>query len=185
MLPDFGFGIAESRDRTGRTQSLPLPVPTCNPGRRCLYYLVLSNRKTIIFKETVTFGKLYDFYDRIRTFNPEPELINEKRCERFSSNRSGVYEGGSGMIFKRLEYTVALGVAIALIRRVGVIFWTAVGTRYFARAGSFARGPQGFKTRGRYFGPGIMSLGCLTPGTHAPCVQDRASDLDISIIIWS
>jgi uncharacterized membrane protein YbhN (UPF0104 family) len=39
----------------------------------------------------------------------------------------GVYEGGSGMIFKRLEYTVALGVAIALIRRVGVIFWTAVG----------------------------------------------------------
>ena len=39
----------------------------------------------------------------------------------------GVYEGGSGMIFKRLGYTVALGVAIALIRRVAILFWTAVG----------------------------------------------------------
>lgn len=39
----------------------------------------------------------------------------------------GVYEGGSGMIFKRLGYTVALGVAIALIRRVAILFWTAIG----------------------------------------------------------
>lgn len=39
----------------------------------------------------------------------------------------GVYEGGNGMIFKRLGYTVALGVAIALVRRIGILFWTAVG----------------------------------------------------------
>lgn len=39
----------------------------------------------------------------------------------------GVYEGGSGMIFQRVGYTAALGVAIALVRRAGVIFWTGAG----------------------------------------------------------
>ena len=39
----------------------------------------------------------------------------------------GVYEGGNGIILRSLGYTVAIGVALALVRRGAILFWAAVG----------------------------------------------------------
>jgi hypothetical protein len=39
----------------------------------------------------------------------------------------GVYEGGNGIILRSLGYTVAIGVALALVRRGATLFWAAVG----------------------------------------------------------
>lgn len=39
----------------------------------------------------------------------------------------GIYEGGNGVILRALGYTTATGVALALVRRGGILFWTLVG----------------------------------------------------------
>lgn len=39
----------------------------------------------------------------------------------------GVYEGGNGVILKTLGYATATGVALALVRRGAILFWTLVG----------------------------------------------------------
>lgn len=39
----------------------------------------------------------------------------------------GVYEGGNGIILKIFGYTTATGVALALVRRGAIFFWTFVG----------------------------------------------------------
>ena len=39
----------------------------------------------------------------------------------------GAYEGGNGLIFSLLGYTAGAGVALALVRRGGILFWTLVG----------------------------------------------------------
>ena len=39
----------------------------------------------------------------------------------------GVYEGGNGLILKTLGFTTAVGVALALVRRGSIIFWTFIG----------------------------------------------------------
>jgi hypothetical protein len=39
----------------------------------------------------------------------------------------GVYEGGNGVILNVLGYTTAAGVALALLRRSAILFWTFVG----------------------------------------------------------
>ena len=39
----------------------------------------------------------------------------------------GVYEGGNGLILQTLGYTVAVGVALALVRRGAILFSTMIG----------------------------------------------------------
>ncbi|HYY43094.1 MAG TPA: ABC transporter permease, partial [Pyrinomonadaceae bacterium] len=39
----------------------------------------------------------------------------------------GVYEGGTGVILHTLGYAAATGVTLGLVRKAGMIFWTAVG----------------------------------------------------------
>ena len=39
----------------------------------------------------------------------------------------GVYEGGNGMVLRLLGFTTAIGVALALVRRGAMLFWTLVG----------------------------------------------------------
>lgn len=45
----------------------------------------------------------------------------------FIPGNLGVYEGGSAVIFLALGYTGAAGVALALVRRGGILFWTFFG----------------------------------------------------------
>ena len=39
----------------------------------------------------------------------------------------GVYETGNGIILRTLGYTTAVGVALAIVRKAAIIFWTAIG----------------------------------------------------------
>jgi putative ABC transport system permease protein len=39
----------------------------------------------------------------------------------------GVYEGGTGVILRTLGYATAIGVALALVRKAAIIFWTVIG----------------------------------------------------------
>jgi putative ABC transport system permease protein len=39
----------------------------------------------------------------------------------------GVYEGGTEVILQTLGYAAATGVALALVRKAGIVFWTTVG----------------------------------------------------------
>src|SRR5207248_9992889 len=39
----------------------------------------------------------------------------------------GVYERGNGIILRTLGYTTAIGVAVAIVRKAAVIFWTVIG----------------------------------------------------------
>ena len=39
----------------------------------------------------------------------------------------GAYEGGNGLIFTLLGYAAGAGVALALVRRGGILFWTFIG----------------------------------------------------------
>jgi putative ABC transport system permease protein len=39
----------------------------------------------------------------------------------------GVYEGGTEVILRALGFAVATGVALALVRKAGIVFWTSIG----------------------------------------------------------
>lgn len=39
----------------------------------------------------------------------------------------GVYETGNGIILRTLGYTTAIGVALAIVRKAAIVFWTAIG----------------------------------------------------------
>ncbi len=40
----------------------------------------------------------------------------------------GIYEGGNGVILRTLGYATATGVALALVRRGAILFWTFIGS---------------------------------------------------------
>src|SRR5207247_8151629 len=39
----------------------------------------------------------------------------------------GVYETGNGIILRTLGYATATGVALAIVRKAAIIFWTIIG----------------------------------------------------------
>ena len=39
----------------------------------------------------------------------------------------GVYETGNGIILRTLGYTTAIGVALAIVRKAAIVFWTVIG----------------------------------------------------------
>lgn len=51
----------------------------------------------------------------------------------FIPGNLGVYEGGAAVIFHTLGYASATGVALALVRRGAILFWTFVGLLILAR----------------------------------------------------
>src|SRR5205085_9711127 len=44
----------------------------------------------------------------------------------------GVYETGNGIILRTLGYTTAIGVALAIVRKAAIIFWTVIGVLILA-----------------------------------------------------
>ncbi|PWT89543.1 MAG: hypothetical protein C5B55_11230 [Blastocatellia bacterium] len=48
-------------------------------------------------------------------------------CFAFVPGTIGVYEGGTGVVLKTLGYTAAAGVALALVRKAAIVFWTSLG----------------------------------------------------------
>src|SRR2546429_9939056 len=39
----------------------------------------------------------------------------------------GVYETGNGIILRTLGYTAAIGVALGIVRKASIVFWTIIG----------------------------------------------------------
>jgi hypothetical protein len=58
---------------------------------------------------------------------------------KFVPMRLGVDEAGTGLLANVLGYTTATGVTMALVRKVRVLFWTAIGVALLARRGLSAR----------------------------------------------
>jgi hypothetical protein len=58
---------------------------------------------------------------------------------KFIPMRLGVDEAGTALLANVLGYTTATGVTMALVRKVRVLFWTAVGVALLARRGFGAR----------------------------------------------
>jgi hypothetical protein len=54
---------------------------------------------------------------------------------KFVPMRLGVDEAGSGLLMTVLGYPAQLGVMLALVRKVRMLFWTAVGVFFLARRG--------------------------------------------------
>lgn len=54
---------------------------------------------------------------------------------KFVPMRLGVDEAGTGLLASVLGYTTATGVTLALVRKVRVLFWTALGVALLARRG--------------------------------------------------
>lgn len=44
----------------------------------------------------------------------------------------GVYETGNGIILRTLGYTTAIGVALAIVRKAAIVFWTVIGVSIIA-----------------------------------------------------
>ena len=58
---------------------------------------------------------------------------------KFVPMRLGVDEAGSGLLITVLKYPSAAGVTLALVRKVRMLVWTAVGVFFLARRGLSAR----------------------------------------------
>jgi hypothetical protein len=58
---------------------------------------------------------------------------------KFVPMRLGVDEAGTGVLANVLGYTTATGVTMALVRKVRVLFWTAIGVALLARRGLSSR----------------------------------------------
>ena len=54
---------------------------------------------------------------------------------KFVPMRLGVDEAGTALLANVLGYTTATGVTLALVRKVRVLFWTAIGVALLARRG--------------------------------------------------
>lgn len=58
---------------------------------------------------------------------------------KFVPMRLGVDEAGSGILASVLGYSTTIGVSLALVRKVRVLFWTAIGVAILARRGLTSR----------------------------------------------
>jgi hypothetical protein len=58
---------------------------------------------------------------------------------KFVPMRLGVDEAGSGILASVLGYSTTIGVSLALVRKVRVLFWTAIGVALLARRGLTTR----------------------------------------------
>lgn len=58
---------------------------------------------------------------------------------KFVPMRLGVDEAGSGVLASVLGYPTTIGVSLALVRKVRVLFWTALGVALLARRGLSSR----------------------------------------------
>ena len=54
---------------------------------------------------------------------------------KFVPMRLGVDEAGTGLLMTVLGYSTATGVTLAIVRKVRMLFWTAVGVLFLARRG--------------------------------------------------
>ena len=142
--------LTNSIDRLGRKGILPkflrtkrhhiyrieLTVYGFYKRRRAAFFsmigLDLTAHATSVFEVFITL-KMLGFPPRVAAAFIIESLIKVINFAfGFVPGTIGVYETGNGIILRTLGYTAAIGVALAIVRKAAIIFWTVIGVLILA-----------------------------------------------------
>jgi putative ABC transport system permease protein len=126
-----GFRPKFLRTRRHHIYRIELTVYAFYKRRRAAFFsmiaLDLASHVTSVFEVYITL-KLLGFVPRVGAayiIESLTKVINFAFA--FVPGTIGVYETGNGIILRTLGYTTAIGVALAIVRKAAIIFWTVIG----------------------------------------------------------
>jgi putative ABC transport system permease protein len=119
------------RTRRHHIYRVELTVYAFYKRRRAAFFsmiaLDLASHVTSVFEVYITL-QLLGFVPRVGAayiIESLTKVINFAFA--FVPGTIGVYETGNGIILRTLGYTTAIGVALAIVRKAAIIFWTVIG----------------------------------------------------------
>src|SRR5205807_6799200 len=126
-----GFRPKFLRSRRHHIYRIELTVYGFYKRRRAAFFsmiaLDLASHVTSVFEVYITL-RMLGFAPRLGAayiIESLTKVINFAFA--FVPGTIGVYETGNGIILRTLGYTVATGVALAIVRKAAIIFWTVIG----------------------------------------------------------
>jgi putative ABC transport system permease protein len=126
-----GFRPKFLRMRRHHIYRVELTVYAFFKRRRAAFFsmiaLDLASHVTSVFEVYITL-KLLGFVPRVGAayiIESLTKVINFAFA--FVPGTIGVYETGNGIILRTLGYATAVGVALAIVRKAAIIFWTVIG----------------------------------------------------------
>ena len=126
-----GFRPKLLRTRRHHIYRVELTVYAFYKRRRAAFFsmiaLDLASHVTSVFEVYITL-KLLGFEPHVGAayiIESLTKVINFAFA--FVPGTIGVYETGTGIILRTLGYTTAIGVALAIVRKGAIIFWTVIG----------------------------------------------------------
>lgn len=126
-----GFRPKFLRSRRHHIYRVELTVYAFYKRRRPAFFsmiaLDLASHVTSVFEVYITL-KLLGFVPRVGgayIIESLTKVINFAFA--FVPGTIGVYETGNGIILRTLGYATAVGVALAIVRKAAIIFWTVIG----------------------------------------------------------
>jgi putative ABC transport system permease protein len=126
-----GFRPNFLRSRRHHIYRVELTVYAFYKRRRAAFFsmiaLDLASHVTSVFEVYITL-KLLGFVPRVGAayiIESLTKVINFAFA--FVPGTIGVYETGNGIILRTLGYATAVGVALAIVRKAAIIFWTVIG----------------------------------------------------------
>ena len=126
-----GFRPNFLRTRRHHIYRIELTVYAFYKRRRSAFFsmiaLDLASHVTSVFEVYITL-KLLGFAPHVGAayiIESLTKVINFAFA--FVPGTIGVYEAGNGIILRTLGYTTAVGVALAIVRKGAIIFWTVIG----------------------------------------------------------
>src|SRR5438309_2383718 len=126
-----GFRPNFLRSRRHHIYRIELTVYGFYKRRRAAFFsmiaLDLASHVTSVFEVYITL-KMLGFVPRLGAayiIESLTKVINFAFA--FVPGTIGVYETGNGIILRTLGYTTAIGVALAIVRKAAIIFWTVIG----------------------------------------------------------
>ncbi|HYX30664.1 MAG TPA: ABC transporter permease [Pyrinomonadaceae bacterium] len=126
-----GFRPGFLRSRRHHIYRIELTVYAFYKRRRAAFFsmiaLDLASHVTSVFEVYIAL-KLLGFVPRVGAayiIESLTKVINFAFA--FVPGTIGVYETGNGIILRTLGYTTAIGVALAIVRKAAIVFWTLIG----------------------------------------------------------
>ena len=126
-----GFRPKFLRTRRHHIYRIELTVYAFYKRRRPAFFsmiaLDLASHITSVFEVYITL-QLLGFVPRVGAayiIESLTKVINFAFA--FVPGTIGVYETGNGIILRTLGYTTAIGVALAIVRKAAIVFWTVIG----------------------------------------------------------
>ena len=124
------------RTRRHHIYRIELTVYGFYKRRRAAFFsmiaLDLASHATSVFEVFITL-KMLGFSPRVQAafiIESLTKVINF--AFGFVPGTIGVYETGNGIILRTLGYTAAIGVALAIVRKAAIVFWTVIGVLILA-----------------------------------------------------